>query len=286
MRHRVNLLDTWVDKLDLEGVGAQIDAFVQARKPHQVIAANVDFLRLGTQDPSFRVLMNSADLVLPDGMPLVWASRLLGDPLPERTSGVEIIHECSRLAAEKGYSIFLLGALPGVAEEAARVLQAHHPGLRIAGTYSPPQGPLSPDEEERTIRIIQEMQPDILFVAFGAPRQDQWIRSNLQRLGVPVCMGVGGAFDMLAGRVRRAPLWMRNRGLEWLYRLVQEPGRLWKRYFVQDLPIFMRLMAQPRTANATQPVVAILENSAAVPMDGYTQNAEPMGSGRSGIHIA
>lgn len=248
MRYRVNLLDMWIDKVDVAGAVAQIDAFVRSGRPHQVMTVNVDFLRLGAENLAFHHLINAADLAVPDGMPLLWGARLLGDPLLERVTGIDLIGRCAELSAEKGYKIFLLGAGPGVAEQAAIVLRQRYPGVRIVGTYAPPVvGAFSEDEDERTVRLVQEMAPDMLFVAFGAPRQDEWIRKNMQRLNVPVCMGVGGAFDMLAGRVRRAPGWMQQGGLEWLYRLGQEPTRLWKRYFVDDLPVFMQLMGQRRT---------------------------------------
>ena len=128
------------------------------------------------------------------------------------------------------------------------------------------------------MRLVQEVQPDMLFVAFGAPKQDRWIRSNMHRLNVPVCMGVGASFDFLAGRVKRAPLWMQDRGFEWLYRVVQEPGRLWKRYFVQDLPIFMRMMAQDRAVMAT----ALLEGPTRLEEDAVGT----VTSAASGAHVA
>ena len=244
MRCRVNLLDTWIDKIDLPAAVARIESFVRDGAPHQVVTANVDFLRLGREDPAFQNLINTSDLVVPDGMPLLWAARLLGDELPERVTGVELVAECARLSAAKSYTIFLLGAAPGVAEDAAAALRRRYPGVRIVGTYAPPIGPFSPDENEKMVRLVQEMAPDMLFVAFGAPKQDEWIRTHMHRLGVPICMGVGGSFDFLAGRVSRAPLWMQDRGLEWLYRVGQEPTRLWKRYLVVDLPVFFHLMAQ------------------------------------------
>lgn len=246
MRHRVNLLDTWVDRVAIDEVGERIDAFVRSGTPHQIVPANVDFLRLGCANPGFRVLVNAADLIVADGMPLVWAARLRNDPLPQRISGVELIHECARVAARRGYSIFLLGAAPGVAGEAAEALLLRYPGLRIAGTYCPPPLPLSAEDNAQVLGAIRAARPDIVLVAFGAPLQEEWIRAHMRRLGVPVCIGVGGAFDMISGRVRRAPLWMQRRGFEWLFRLIQEPRRLWRRYFVHDLPVFLRLMAQSR----------------------------------------
>lgn len=262
MRHRVSLLNTRIDKVDLDDAVAQIDRFVRDGVPHQVVTVNVDFLRLGEEDPTFRDLINTSDLVVADGMPLVWGSRMLGDALPERVTGVDLLSACARLSAEKGYSIFLLGATPGVAEEAANVLRGKYPGVRIAATYAPPMGPFSEAEEEKMVRLVQEVQPDMLFVAFGAPKQDRWIRRHMHQLHVPVCMGVGGSFDFLAGRTHRAPSWMQDRGLEWLYRVIQEPRRLWKRYFVEDMPIFLRMMAQDRAVPT-----ALLEGPAMRPGD-------------------
>jgi N-acetylglucosaminyldiphosphoundecaprenol N-acetyl-beta-D-mannosaminyltransferase len=276
IRHLVNIHDVWIDKIDRAGALARIDDFVAAGTPHHVVTANVDYLRLTGQVPGFRDLINTADLVLPDGMPLLWGSRLLGSPLPERVTGVDMLVDCAGLAAAKGYGLFLLGAGPGVAEEAARVLRARCPGVRVVGTYAPPMRPLTPSENEATVRVIQEMQPDMLFVAFGAPKQDQWIRAHLDRLGVPVCMGVGGAFDMLAGRVKRAPTWMQHGGLEWLYRVTQEPTRLWQRYFVHDLPCFVRLMAQCSATPAERAVTARPAGLRARAAEGLAEGYAPL----------
>ncbi len=282
MRHRVNLLDMWIDKVDLQAAIAHVDDFVRARTVHQIMTVNVDFLRLGDRNPIFRSLINAADLAVPDGMPLLWGARLLGDPLPERVTGVELITECARLSAEKGYRLFFLGAAPGVADEVVSTLRARFPGVCVAGTYAPPMGPFSKEENETMVRRIQEAAPDMLFVAFGAPKQDLWIHAHLRRLNVPVCMGVGGAFDMLAGRVRRAPLWMQRHGLEWLYRVLQEPTRLWRRYFIEDLPVFLRLMAQRRTGSpGVHGVTGLLEGSETMEEAVDNARAQP-----SGFHVA
>jgi N-acetylglucosaminyldiphosphoundecaprenol N-acetyl-beta-D-mannosaminyltransferase len=174
-----------------------------------------------------------------------------------------------------------------VAEEAASALRARYPGARIVGTYAPPVGPFTPAEDETICRMIQEMQPDLLFVAFGAPKQDLWIRAHMERLGVPVCVGVGGSFDILAGRVNRAPLWMQNRGLEWLYRMMQEPRRLWRRYLVQDLPIFFQLMAQRAAGPAGGHAVDDGRDDAAVPVGGaLAEGLAGAAADGSGAHVA
>ncbi len=282
MRYRVNLLDMWIDKVDIGGAVARIDAFVRTGRPHQIVTVNVDFLRLGLENPAFKNLINTADLAVADGMPLLWGARLLGEPLSERVTGVELILECVTLAAAHGYKIFLLGAGPGVAAEVATVLRARCPAVCIVGAYAPPlKDAFSAEEDERTVRLIQETKPDILFVAFGAPKQDEWISAHMHSLNVPVCVGVGGAFDMLAGRVRRAPVWMQRHGLEWAYRVMQEPTRLWKRYFIDDMPVFLRLMAQRRTGTpAARSVTGMLDGD-----DAATGEDAGMARG-AGTHIA
>lgn len=272
---RVSLLDTWVDGVDLLEASRRIDEFVRSRRQHQVVTVNLDFLRLSVEDTSFRDLINSADLAVPDGMPLIWASRLRGAALPQRVAGVDLVVECARLAAAKNYRVFLLGAGPGIAEHAASVLRERFPGLQVAGTYAPPD--TSPEEDKVTVALIRAIQPDILFVAFGAPRQDQWIRKHMASLGVPVCIGVGGAFDMLSGRLSRAPVWMQQSGLEWLHRFILEPKRLFKRYFIHDLPVFVRLMLQSGTNDSQSALPAqLVEVSAAAAVDPVADWSAPL----------
>ncbi len=236
------ILDVTVHRTTLDAVIERLDLFVRSGRPHQVVTVNMDFLRIARSDAGFRETLNGADLSVADGVPVIWASRLLGAPLLERVTGVDIVERGAALAAAHGYSIFLLGAEPGVAAEAAAKLTHRFPGLRIAGAYAPPFGPFSDDEQARMLTMVRTARPDILFVAFGAPRQDIWIRQHLQSLGVPVCVGVGGAFNFIAGRLSRAPQWMQRSGMEWTYRLGQEPRRLWRRYLVGDLPIFLRII--------------------------------------------
>jgi N-acetylglucosaminyldiphosphoundecaprenol N-acetyl-beta-D-mannosaminyltransferase len=206
------------------------------------VTVNLDFLAIARRNTRFLDTLNRADLAVADGMPLVWASQLQGRPLPERVTGVDLVDASCQVAEETGHGVFLLGAGPGVAEAAARTLQERYPGLRIAGVYTPPFGPLTPEEDARIVEMIRAAAPGILFVALGAPRQDQWIRAHRHLLGVPVAMGVGCVFDLLAGVVDRAPTWMQRTGLEWAFRLGQEPGRLWRRYIVNDIPTFGRLV--------------------------------------------
>jgi N-acetylglucosaminyldiphosphoundecaprenol N-acetyl-beta-D-mannosaminyltransferase len=245
-RPRVDLGGTQVDRLDRQAALKRIDGFLWSGQPHQVVTVNLDFLSIAERDDRFRALINAADLAVADGMPLVWLSRLRGEPLVERVAGVELVEDSCALAAQTGHGVFLLGAGPGVAATAAERLKERHPGLRIVGTYSPPKGPLERKESDRLVRMIREAAPGFLFVALGAPRQDIWIHENLRELNVPVSMGVGCVFDLLAGVSSRAPRWMQTAGLEWSYRLLREPRRLWRRYILNDLPLFGRLLLSAR----------------------------------------
>jgi len=243
MAHRVNLLGVEIDRVTMAEATALIDGFISMGVPRRVVTVNLDYLRFACQDETVRETINAADLAVADGMPLVWASRLLAKPLPERVCGIDLSKRFAQLASAKGYSLFLLGGAPGVAEAAAQALQTRYPGLRIAGTYAPPMGPFDAEEERKIADTITAASPQLLLVALGAPRQDLWLRQQLPILGVPVAMGVGCTFDVLSGLLHRAPHWMQRYGLEWLYRLRQQPGHLWKRYLIHDMPVLLRLLA-------------------------------------------
>lgn len=229
----VDILGVRVDNITSAQVLQTMAAWVASGEPHQVVTVNPEFVMRAQRDREFHVVLDRADLALPDGQGLLWASRLLGHRLAERVAGSDIVPHVAAMSAERGYRLYLLGARPGVAEMAARKLAARFPGVCIVGTYA---GSPDPSEEDELVARITAASPDILFVAYGAPRQDLWIAGNLERLRVPVCMGVGGTFDFIAGVAQRAPLWMQNAGLEWLFRLIQEPWR-WRRMLA--LPRFV-----------------------------------------------
>jgi N-acetylglucosaminyldiphosphoundecaprenol N-acetyl-beta-D-mannosaminyltransferase len=241
-RDRIDLAGVLIDQLDLPSAVRRIRGFLDAGGTHQVVTVNLDFISIAQRDPVFRATINEADLAVADGMPLVWVSRLRGRPLAQRVAGVDLVDQSCQLAAELGRRVFLLGAAPGVAEAAGRTMEARYPGLRVADVYAPPFGPIPRAEDDHIVRRIEQAAPDFLFVALGAPRQDLWIRAHHGRLHVPVAMGVGCVLDLLAGVVRRAPGWMQGTGLEWSYRLVQEPRRLWRRYILDDLPMLGMLV--------------------------------------------
>jgi len=231
-----------VDSVTLRETLHHIERFIAEGKPRRIVTVNLEYLRHARSSPGFREALEAADLAVADGMPLLWASRLFRRRLPERIAGVDLAEQCARLAAEKGYRLFLLGAGPGVAQSTAKVLRERYPGLTVVGCYTPPIGDFSPEEEERIRQAIAVAKPDILLVALPTPRQELWNYANARRWNVPVVIGVGAAFDMLSGEVSRAPMWMRRRGLEWSFRLVMEPRRLWKRYLLHDTAVVLRIL--------------------------------------------
>lgn len=188
-----------------------------------VCTTNPEFMIAAQHDPNFRNILRRADLCVPDGMGLLWAARWLGERLPARVTGSDGLPIIAERAAKMGWRLFLLGAAPGIADKTAEILIERYPGLQIAGTYS---GSPAPEEEAAIVERINAANADLLFVAYGAPEQDKWIARNLPRLEVAMAMGVGGAFDFIAGIVPRAPLWMRRAGLEWLFRLMRQPWRI------------------------------------------------------------
>ncbi len=243
MREIVAILGTPIDILSTSEVLKRLEQFIDEGRFHQVATANTDFLVNGFIDPELRYILRNADLVMPDGMPVVWASRMLGCPLPERVTGADIVPALAELSAEKGYRIYMLGARPEVAQLAKQKLLERYPTLQIVGCLSPPLAPLIEMDSESILQDIAKSKPDILFVAFGNPKQEKWIAQYRNRLqNVPVCIGVGGTFDFLAGENARAPGWMQRGGLEWIHRLVHEPRRLWRRY-VKDITLFSSYMA-------------------------------------------
>jgi N-acetylglucosaminyldiphosphoundecaprenol N-acetyl-beta-D-mannosaminyltransferase len=238
----VAILGIPFDPVTIDGAIARIEGMIASRQPHYVVTANVDFLIQAQSDVELRRILIDADLVLCDGTPVVWASAWLGNRLPERVAGADLAPALLRVAAEKGHRVFFLGAAPGVAAEAAARLQTEHPTLKIVGHYAPPFAGLLEMDHAQIVQRVREARPDILLVSFGCPKQEKWIAMHHRTLGVPVAIGVGATLDFIAGRVKRAPAWMRRSGTEWLYRLAQEPRRLFRRY-ATDLVYFLPLLA-------------------------------------------
>lgn len=203
---------------------AQIAAWIAADDgAHHINTINPEFMMVAQEDPVFRHMLRRADLCVPDGVGLLWAARHLGTPLPERITGSDGLPIIAERAAQEGWLIYLLGAADGIAERAAQELVRRHPALKIAGTYG---GSPRPEDEADIVARVNAARPDILFLAYGTPAQEKWIARNLPRLASSVVIGVGGAFDFVAGSVPRAPMWMRRTGIEWLYRLYLQPWRI------------------------------------------------------------
>lgn len=239
---RVRVDDLKFDRVTMAQAVRRIVRMAKRRdRPRYVCTGNLDHLVIAERDPEFRAAYQNADFVVADGKPVVWLSKLAARPvdpkLPERVAGSDLFWELAKASGETKLRLFLLGGVEGAAEQAVLKIKERYPKARIAGTYCPPFETFHTEEEQAKIRsAIRAAKPDILLVAFGAPKQEKWIAKNKDLLGVPVSIGVGGSFEMAAGFVERAPIWVQNIGMEWFYRFVQQPKRLFQRYFVDDLP--------------------------------------------------
>jgi N-acetylglucosaminyldiphosphoundecaprenol N-acetyl-beta-D-mannosaminyltransferase len=231
----VRLFGITFSNLTFEGFCQAIDDHVAQQEYGYVVTPNVDHVCRVQSDPLFKQAYDDASLVVPDGVPIIWSSRLLRQPLVEKLSGSDMVPLICAHAAKRGYSVFLLGAAEGVADEAAARLIEKYPPLQVAGTYSPPLG--FEEDPEACVSIaarVQDAKADICFVALGSPKQEIWMNRHGKDTGVSVLLGIGAGLDFVAGRVNRAPRWVQRCGFEWLWRLCQEPRRLWRRYLVED----------------------------------------------------
>ncbi len=219
----IRILGVRVDALDMEAAADRIEALVATGGRHLVATVNPEFIMRARRDAAFARVLETASLCLADGAGVMWAARRLGRPLPERITGIDLLPMLARRSAERGLRLYLLGAAEGVAEIAAERLRQIVPGVVIAGCHA---GAAGPEGDEESLSLMNAAHPDILLIAYGAPRQEFWYDRNRERVGAPVAIGVGGAFDYLSGRVSRAPGWMRSAGIEWLYRLVRQPRRV------------------------------------------------------------
>jgi N-acetylglucosaminyldiphosphoundecaprenol N-acetyl-beta-D-mannosaminyltransferase len=251
---------------------AWIAARARSRRPSQLVTSNLDFLYQAWRDPEMHRIHFEADLVVADGWPPVLFSRFFGPRLRGRVAGSDLVRRLGDTARDHNLSVYALGGKPGVGESALKILQERSPGLRIAGTGSPPISPLLDMDHEGLRRAIAAAGPDLLLVAFGAPKQDKWIGMNFGPLGVPVAMGVGGSLDFIAGAQTRAPRWIQKIGMEWLWRLGTAPRRMFKRYTADFFFLFMmllrlaiaRISPAGRGARPTLPDRAILDARGAV----------------------
>jgi N-acetylglucosaminyldiphosphoundecaprenol N-acetyl-beta-D-mannosaminyltransferase len=208
----------------------------------RVCVVPVNCLLAARKSNNLKEIYNTSDMNVADGVPIVWASRFLGRPINGRVTGLDLLPEFSKISAEKGFTFFFLGAKEGVAETLRIALTKKFPNLKVVGIYSPPFAEeFSKEEDEKIVRMVNSVKPNVLWVSLTAPKQDFWIQKNFDRLDVNIALGIGGAFEVTAGIIARAPKWMQKNGLEWLFRFLQEPKRLFRRYFI-EAPVFIPLI--------------------------------------------
>jgi N-acetylglucosaminyldiphosphoundecaprenol N-acetyl-beta-D-mannosaminyltransferase len=238
---RVNVLGVGISAVNIEMALARIEGWIARREKQYVCFATVHGVVECQRDPSLRGVFNASGLTTPDGMPLVWSSWLHGSRHVRRVYGPDLMLALCERSVSRGYRHYLYGGAPGVADRLSARLRQRFPGLRIVGTFTPPFRPMTGDEDAEIVRVINRARPDIVWVGLGSPKQDHWIAAHVGRLVAPVLIGVGAAFDFHAGRKKQAPRWIRQAGLEWLFRLGQEPRRLWRRYVIGN-PHFVALV--------------------------------------------
>lgn len=237
---RVDLFGVPVDALTMDETVKRIRAWVASGDPHQHVVLNAAKVVELERSPALADVIRQCDLVSPDGVSVVWASRLLGQPLPERVNGTDLMERLVATAANDGNTVFFLGARPDVVAKTVEAFKDRHPELKVAGYH---HGFWTDDQD--IIRVVRLAKPDYLFIGIPSPRKEFWLSAHLRELGVPFAMGVGGSFDVMAGLYSRAPRWACEHGLEWLWRLVQEPRRMWRRYLIGNL-LFTALVLRER----------------------------------------
>lgn len=235
MQTKVRILGVDVDSVTMEQAIRRVEEMIQTGRSegrsHVVATANAEMVMMSGEDRELAVILQQADLVVPDGAGVVWAARHLGSPVPERVAGFDLAQNLLQKSAARGYRVYLLGSAPGVAEKAASVARQKYPGVQIVGIQD---GFFTQEQTNTIIEAIHHAKPDILLVALGVPKQEKWLKAHLTELAVPVAIGVGGTLDVMAGVMKRAPLWMQEANLEWLFRLMMQPKRL------------IRMLALPR----------------------------------------
>ena len=239
MQHqRIEIMGCKVDNVSMSETLERIEKFIGSGQPHQHVVVNVDKLVKARHDPGLRQIINDCALINVDGMPVVWASKILRKPLKERVAGIDLFEAIMGRAAIAGWRIFLLGAKEEVVSRVQSLYENKYPGIIIAGTRN---GYWTLDEEDSVVTQVREARPDVLFVAISSPKKEQFLGKYQAEMRVPFAMGVGGTFDVVVGNVKRAPLWMQKTGLEWFFRFLQEPRRMFRRYFIDDIAFFYML---------------------------------------------
>ncbi|MFA6085484.1 WecB/TagA/CpsF family glycosyltransferase [Mucilaginibacter sp.] len=247
--------NTLTHKIDIAGIGISnlyfneaihvLNSAIKESSKIRVCVTPVNCLVWAQDDQKLKDLYNTADIAFCDGVPLIWMSKFLSTPIKERITGLDLLPKFAEKCAEEGHSMFLLGAKEGVAEILRSKFETDYPRIKIVGVYSPPFAERFSDEENlKMINMINTAKPNVLWVSLTAPKQDFWIFEHLDKLDVNIAIGVGGAFEVSAGLISRAPVWMQKRGLEWLFRFINEPKRLFRRYFIEAPLIFPHILSQ------------------------------------------
>lgn len=235
---KLPLLNTYVNNVNMNEAITSIDEMIASGRKSYVVAINVDVVIKIENDTYLKKVIDDADMVLVDGKPLIWISNLHKVPVKAKISGSDLVPLLCEHAVEKKYSIFIIGGKDGIADMARKKLEDKHPGIQIEGTYAPPFGfEKDKDELEKINEMISKVHPDLLIACFGCPKQEKWIYENYKKYDAKVSLCAGATVDFLAGNVKRAPRWMSEHGFEWFYRFLQEPKRMFKRYFVDDIKI-------------------------------------------------
>jgi N-acetylglucosaminyldiphosphoundecaprenol N-acetyl-beta-D-mannosaminyltransferase len=232
MPQRTNVLGVGISVIDMNDAVAISDSMIKSRDRHYVCITDVHTVIEAQSDAAFRAILNNSSMTTPDGMPLVWVGQLQGHKNMSRVYGPDFLLEMCRVSVERGYRHFFFGGKPGVADRLVSELKEQFPGLTVAGTYTPPFRPLTASEEDELEDLVAQATPDVFWVGLGSPKQERFMAKYCGRLETKLMVGVGAAFDIHSGSVKEAPQWLKNAGLQWLHRLVQEPRRLWKRYLI------------------------------------------------------
>lgn len=228
-KKRYSILNTYVDALSMEESIERIEEIIQKGIPTQHVVINASKVNLMVQDEKLRDIVNSCPLINADGASIVWAAKKLGIPLKERVTGIDLFLKLVELAPQKQYKIYLFGAKEEVVVKVKQIFEEKYPGINIVGYRN---GYFTEEDEPEIVKEMSESGADMMFVAFSSPKKEYWVNKYLNEMKIPFVMGVGGSFDVVAGVTNRAPVWMQNHGLEWFYRFIQEPGRMWKRYII------------------------------------------------------
>ena len=246
MHQKVNILGVQISSISNDNLLAAFTQHILLKEKKQICITPVNSVMAAVKNEQVKTIYNNADYILCDGMPIKWAASFLNTPIVERITGLDLLPNLVEICAKNDYSIFLLGASPGVGDKLKDIILTKYPNARVIGVYVPPfMATFTAAENEKMISAVNAASPDVLLVSLTAPKQDIWIANNKDALNATLMVGIGGAFEVMAGLAKRAPKWVQKAGLEWLYRFIQEPKRLFRRYFI-EAPLFIPLIMKQK----------------------------------------